>query len=249
MLGPVVAFAILGSIRNGFDVVFVTSLCLSILGVAVLAFFVENRRRDREASGPDRVTVAAALSLLEKPAFRHLAIAALLLGGLTISDGFIYLSLQRQAHIPAGAFPLLYVMTSAAYLLFAIPVGRIADRTGRFPVFIAGHALLLAMYAGLVGLEGGWPLVVLTLVLLGLYYAATEGILMALGSALLPESLRTSGLAILMTSLALSRILGSAVFGLGWSRFGLRMTVVGYMVGLAAAIGIVVLSRPSREVL
>ena len=47
MLGPVVAFAILGSIQNGFDVVFVTSLCLSIVGVAVLGFFVENRRADR----------------------------------------------------------------------------------------------------------------------------------------------------------------------------------------------------------
>ena len=49
MLGPIVAFAILGSIRNGFDVVFVTSLCLAIVGVAVLGFFVENRRADRGA--------------------------------------------------------------------------------------------------------------------------------------------------------------------------------------------------------
>jgi hypothetical protein len=71
---------------------------------------------------------------------------------------------------------------------------------------------------------------------------------MALGSTLLPEPLRTSGLAILMTALALARILGSAVFGVSWTRFGLQMTVVGYMLGLAAAIGIVVLSRPVGEV-
>ena len=120
-------------------------------------------------------------------------------------------------------------MTSAAYLVFAIPVGRLADRIGRFPVFVAGHALLLAMYAGLIGLDGGRTLVCATLFLLGLYYAATEGMLMALGSALLPEALRTSGLAILMTALALARICGSAVFGFGWSRFGLQMTVAGYM--------------------
>jgi MFS family permease len=250
MLGPVVAFAILGSIQNGFDVVFVASLCLSIVGVAVLGFFVENRRADRDAvPAEEKVTAVAAFSLLTQPGFRHLAMAALLFGGLTISDGFIYLSLQRQAHIPAGAFPLLYVMTSAAYLIFAIPVGRIADRAGRFPVFVAGHALLLAMYAGLIGLDGSWALVVTTLVLLGLYYAATEGILMALGSSLLPEPLRTSGLAILMTALAMARILGSAVFGLSWSRFGLQLTVAGYMLGLAAAIAIVVVSRPAREVL
>jgi MFS family permease len=250
MLGPVVAFAILRTVRNGFDVVFVTSLCVSIVGVAVLGFFVENRRPDHNAiSRADPVTAGAALALLKQPAFRHLAIAALLFGGLTISDGFIYLSLQRQAHIPAGAFPLLYVLTSAAYLIFAIPVGRIADRAGRFPVFVAGHALLLAMYAGLAGFDGGWLLVCTTLILLGLYYAATEGILMALGSSLLPEPLRTSGLAILMTALAMARIAGSAAFGLGWSQFGLRTTVVSYMFGLAIAIAVVVFTRPEREVL
>jgi MFS family permease len=249
MLGPVVAFAILRSIRNGFDVVFVTSLCVSIVGVAVLGFFVENRRPDRGAQSQDRVTAGAALALLNRPAFRHLALAALLFGGLTISDGFIYLSLQRQAHIPAGAFPLLYVMTSAAYLIFAVPVGRLADRTGRFPVFIAGHALLLALYATLAGFDGGWMLVATTLMLLGFYYAATEGILMALGSALLPESLRTSGLALLMTALAMARIVGSMVFGWGWSRFGLPETVIAYMLGLAVAITVVVWTRPEREIL
>ena len=72
---------------------------------------------------------------------------------------------------------------------------------------------------------------------------------MALGSSLLPEPLRTSGLAILMTALAMARIFGSAMFGLSWSRFGLQMTVAGYMLGLAAAIAIVVVSRPAREVL
>jgi predicted MFS family arabinose efflux permease len=250
MLGPVVAFTILRTIQNGFDVVFVASLCLSILGVAVLGLFVENRRatRDQVAGADNTVTAAAALSLLKQPAFRHLAVAALLFGGLTVSDGFIYLSLQRQAHIPAGAFPLLYVITSAAYLVFAIPVGRIADRAGRFPVFVAGHALLLLLYAGLIGLDGSRTLVVATLMLLGLYYAATEGILMALGSSLLPEPLRTSGLAILLTALAMARIFGSAAFGLSWSRFGLPMTVGGYMFGLAAAIAIVIVSRPAREV-
>ena len=86
------------------------------------------------------------------------------------------------------------------------------------------------MYPALVGFDGGWMLVGTTLVLLGCYYAATEGILMALGSALLPESLRTSGLAILMTALAMARIFGSAVFGLGWSRFGLQHTVGAYIV-------------------
>jgi hypothetical protein len=86
------------------------------------------------------------------------------------------------------------------------------------------------------------------LALLGLFYAATDGVLMALGSALLPESRRASGLALLITGLAVSRFAGSVVFGLSWSRFGLERTTAGFLAGLMLAIALVAFTRP-REAL
>ena len=43
--------------------------------------------------------------------------------------------------------------------------------------------------------------------LLGAYYAATDGVLMAMTSAVLPESLRTSGLGVLTTVTSLGRLI------------------------------------------
>ena len=44
------------------------------------------------------------------------------------------------------AFPLLALGTSLTFLLLAIPLGRLADRVGRWPVVVAGYGCLLAVY-------------------------------------------------------------------------------------------------------
>ena len=43
-------------------------------------------------------------------------------------------------------FPLLYVGTNVAYLVLAVPLGRLADRVGRAKVLVGGHVVLIAAY-------------------------------------------------------------------------------------------------------
>jgi hypothetical protein len=52
--------------------------------------------------------------------------------------------------------------------------------------------------------------------LLGTYYAATDGVLAAMGSAVLPAELRGRGLAVLGTGTSLARLSSSVVFGFVW---------------------------------
>ena len=63
-----------------------------------------------------------------------------------VSDGFLYLVLQRRLNLNTGLFPLLYVGTSLCYFLLAVPAGRLADRWGRGRVLLAGYALLAPIY-------------------------------------------------------------------------------------------------------
>ena len=166
---------------------------------------------------------------------------------MTISDAFVYLVLQRQLNFAAGSFPLLYVLTSLGFLLFAIPAGRIADRAGRFPVFVCGYAVLILMYALLLWAPPSFFVLVLVIVLLSAYYAATEGVLMALGSAILPERVRTTGLAVLTTATAVARFGASLVFGIVWTRVGVKPAVAFFMVGLVVAIAIAYFALPRTE--
>ena len=57
------------------------------------------------------------------------------------------------------------------------------------------------------------------LLLHGLFYACTDGVLMAVAGPLIPDELRTSGLALLQTGQVLARACSSVLFGALWTWF------------------------------
>jgi MFS family permease len=244
MLGPVIAFLLLAWAPNGYDVVFVASLATAGIGVACLALFVDDREPRGHAVSSPTWTAADTIRLLNVRPFRHLAFSATVLGLATTSDAFVYLVLQRRTNLTAGAFPLLYVLTALGFLLLAIPAGRLADRIGRFPVFLGGYLVLLIANVLLMTTGAGWLLIGAVLLLLGAHYAATEGVLMALGSAILPEHARASGLAVLSTATAFARFGASVFFGLAWSLWGVQAALVCFLVGLMAAMTLAAVTWP-----
>ena len=287
MLGPLVALAILAALPNAFDVVFVTSFSVALVGLGVLVLFVANAEPPsartpapaRSLSGPPRgapltgappaadppavgpraaalpaapradvppaaapraAVPLAAARILEDGGLLRLTLAASLLGAVTISDGFLYLILQREAGFSPGLFPLLYVGTSACYLLAAVPAGGLADRIGRQRAFLAGYGLLAGAYVTAMQSGIGVPGVAACLVLLGAHYALTDGVLMAFASGRLPAERRGSGLALVTTATSLARLLASVLFGVLWTRYGVETAVPVFLIGLGTAIAIAV---------
>ncbi|MEX1079883.1 MAG: MFS transporter [Homoserinimonas sp.] len=248
-LGPLVAFVILLVIPDGYSVVFVVSLAAAILGVAVLGILVPNKRPHAE-----RATVAAARERfqwrhLNDPRLRRLLIASGLLGILTIGDGFIYLVLQSRSAFAAEWFPLLYVGTNVAYLGLSVPLGRLADRLGRHRVFIAGYLALLAAYLSAAIPIPGVIITLFCLLLLGVFYAATDGVLSALATQFTPAGSTASGIAAAQTVVAVSRLVASTGFGLLWFFAGssVAMLIVACALALAIPLGAVLLRSASRQ--
>ncbi|NMI00077.1 MFS transporter [Pseudonocardia acidicola] len=250
MGGPVLAFAVLAAVPGGYDAVFVVSLCAGLIGLGVVALFVRNPPMPAAAGSGAGVSLRAAARLLRRPGVTGLVVAGSLLGLATLSDGFVYLTLQDRLGFDIGFFPLLYVATSLVFMVLAVPVGRLADRHGRPRVFTAGYGSLLLIYLLLLTPWAGVGWVVVCLVLLGGYYAATDGVLMALAGAVLPARLRTSGMALITTATSLARLVSSLLFGLLWTVAGTRLAVgvlVAFLVP-ALVVAVVVLGRGRREV-
>jgi MFS family permease len=224
MLGPLATVGLLTVAPTGFDAVFVASFCAA----------VENRPPGTEVSPRRVASIKNSVSLLAAPRFRALTLVATALTLATISDAFVYLTLQRHMSFSVGLFPLLYVGTALVYLLLAVPVGRLADRVGRQPVFIGGYLLLPLLYVALLQPTIGLLELFGCLSVFGAYYAATDGVLMALGSASLPTELRTSGLALLTTATSLGRLVASVVFGALWTWWGPQNAVSVFLIGLLA---------------
>lgn len=240
LLGPLVAFALLWWLPTRYDVVWVISFGFALLGLAVLWLFVRNPERGRSVQRREG-SLKAAAALLFTRRFGSLASCGLLLSIVTISDGFIYLLLQEKAGIGAGLFPLFYVVTACFYMLLSIPAGVAADRVGRMPILLAGYSVLVLLYLWLMVLPGAglWSVAV-CLFLLGLAYAATEGVLMAMASSLIPSEIRTSGLALMVTVVGLGKLISSVMFGWLWQAHGIASSLLVFGVALAALLPVVV---------
>jgi MFS family permease len=232
LLGPLAAFAILALLPQAYDVIFVTSFFVALAGLAALLLLV---RTPKGASGSEqaRPRFAQALGLLREPRLRRVLWPAAALGLCTIADPFFHLQLQRSAALPVAWFPLLFLGAALGYLSLAAPAGRLADRIGRGKVYLLGHGLLLAAYLALLAAPAHKAWCVAALLLLGAYYACTDGVLMAAVSAWLPDTLRASGLAIVTTTVGLARLAGSLMFGALWSSHGMTVAVMAFAVMMA----------------
>ncbi|MEV0484361.1 MFS transporter [Streptomyces sp. NPDC050508] len=255
LLGPLVAFLILRTTVDGYDAVFTVSFCVAVVGVLVLVLFVPRSSSAPVVSSAPAAgeavhpTLRAAFALLGRRDLRRITVCALLLGLATVSDSFVYLLLQRRLGVPDRWFALLPLGTAAAFLLLAVPLGRLADRVGRWRVFLAGHGALLTAYAILLTSWHGTALPYAVLLLHGGFYAATDGVLMAVASDSVPEELRSSGLALVQTGQAAARFVCSLGFGAAWTLWGDRTALMASAVALTVCAVFALTLRPGRTVL
>lgn len=239
MIGPVAAFAVLALLPGAYDVVFVVSLVFAVIGLSVIVLFVQNRQ------GAEAVAAGAGVrrrfrEVAANRQLRRVLTAGGLLGTLTASDALIYLLVQRQGSVAATVFPLLYVGTAVVYLLLAVPFGRLADRVGRRRLFVWGHLAIVGVYALLLwqpvlSMAG----VLLAVGLVGVYYAATDGVLAALAGGVLPAGHMSTGQALVSTVWAVARLLAATMFGACWTVWGaegaLHLFLIGMLASVAAA--------------
>ncbi|MGC4080619.1 MAG: MFS transporter [Vicinamibacterales bacterium] len=226
-LGPIVALAVLWFTRQDYRSVIVASFAIGLVGAAIPLAFIRNPRRSVHDDDP-----SFEHPLRHSAALRRLVIVAGALGALTIADSMVYLVLQRRIGFPSSYMPALFVATPAVYALLAVPCGRLADRFGRGVLLIAGHMGLLALYAILLMPTLSLITGSLCIVLLGAYYAATDGVLPALASAALTERSRATGLSLVGTALDLGRMAASMLFGLLWTTMNVEWAVGGFAAGL-----------------
>jgi MFS family permease len=236
MIGPLLAFGLLALAPLAFDSIFLVSFCIALVGLGILVLFVKPGAAARDAApAPRAASLGGALALLAIPRYRALLIAGGALSLATASDAFVFLALQRKLDLGTSLFPLLFVGSATTYMLLAVPMGRLADRFGRGRVLLGGYALLIAVYAALLLPLGGWLLLASALGLLGAYYAATDGVLMALGSTIVPEEVRGSGLALVGTVVNVARLVASVAFGALWTLWGIQFAIACFAAALVAA--------------
>lgn len=255
--GPLLAVALLLTAPGQYDAVFLVSFFVALIGLAVLVLLVpgdDARRRpdvvDEGAAGSRRGSIRRTLDLLRERPYRRLVLTSAALALVTISDGFLFLALQHRMQFAPPLLPLLFVGTAFATMLLSVPVGRLADRVGRGRVFVGGYMLLALAYTSLLMPTIGPLGLAVYLAMIGAFYAATDGVLAALGSALLPEDRRAGGLSIIAAAHSTMGLISSVLFGALWTLAGFTTALIVFAAALLIAIAcatVTLVIQPARS--
>ena len=246
LLGPILAVVLLTLAPGSYQTVFVASFFIALIGLAILWLLVENRGVIRRGAADAKTRLLSpVVSLWSHRRFRRVLLATALLNLPAVSDSFLFLTLERRVVLNQRWFPALFTIEAVLYLLLAVPFGRLADRIGAGKVLLIGQAALAASYVLLIGFPTEATLVIGVPVCLGLFFAATDGVLAALASDVVPTGARTTGLAVLGVVVAGGRAIAATGYGAIWLRSGPVTAVTDALIGLlvTAAAAIVVL-RP-----
>jgi MFS family permease len=186
--------------------------------------------------------------------FIRMCFIAALLSLFTVSDGLFYLTVQQHTGMPNYAVTALFAGSATVFMLSAIGFGRLADRYSPIKLFIGAYCGLLLLYVlwtmwssyhtapSPVLLSWQNILVAVTIVVLvGFFYGASEGILVASLAKQLSPAVLTTGLALFTTVQGLVKIISSTLYGWLWQTFNTNTAIQLYAAGLALCILIAVL--------
>ena len=201
----------------------------------------------------------AARLLMRNPAYLQTLCIASLLSVFTISDGLFYLNVQQQTQMPASTVTALFAGSATVFMLTASFIGRLADRTAPLRLFIGSYAVLWVLYVAWMALVQVFPQAIAPsitgttslsatqvslslgiVVLMGLFYGANEGILMASLVRQLPSQVLTTGLALFTTVQGLVKIASSTLYGWMWQTYGTPTANAVFALGLTLAMSLAV---------
>jgi len=209
VVGPMIAFFMLSAFADDYRKVFWLSLIPAIIAIAVIAFFIsEKKARDGFAERP-RLTRAH----FDWRFKFFVAVVALFSLGNS-SDVFLILRAE-QAGISSAMIPIVYLTFNLVYSISSFPAGAAADRFGRRRVILAGFVLFAGIYYGF-AVSTGATAVWLLFGLYGVFMGLTEGVQKAFLATIIPSDFKATAFGIYNTAVGLALLPASVIGGWLW---------------------------------
>jgi MFS family permease len=197
----------------GLRVLFALAAIPSFLGAILIFTSIKEHREDGR-----KIFKGMALRDLDKNLRLYIGLNAVFaLGAFSYSFLLIF---AKQAGFKAGTLPILYLVFTAAAMLFSLPFGRLSDRIGRKRVLYIAYGFWAAVCAGFVFGSKSLPILIGMFVFYGLHKAALEPVQRTLVTEICPPEFRASALGAFQMIMGLCALPASLMAGLLWENFG-----------------------------
>ena len=210
VVGPALAFFLLGILSNDYRKVFWLSMIPGVIAVLLIIFFITEKKK-------------AVVAHADRPklTFKHfdwkfkffVAIAGLFAIGNS-SDVFLILRAQ-QVGVSTVMIPVVYLLFNLVYSLSAIPAGIAADKFGKKRVILLGFILFAFLYYGF-GVASSTKAVWVLFGLYGLFMGLTEGIQKAFLATIIPQDFKATAFGVFNTVVGLAMLPASLIGGWLW---------------------------------
>jgi len=210
VIGPALAFFLLGIFSDDYRKVFWLSMIPGVIAVLLIIFFITEKNQTATAHS-------------DKPKLTHkhfdwrfkifVAIAGLFALGNS-SDVFLILRAQ-QVGVSTAMIPVIYLLFNLVYSLSSIPAGMAADRFGRKRIILLGFILFAFLYYGF-AVASDTKTVWILFSLYGLFMGLTEGIQKAFLATIIPQDFKATAFGIFNTVVGLAMFPASVIGGYLW---------------------------------
>ncbi len=246
IVGPALAFFLLGIFHHHYPSLFAVTLIPGLTAAALIAFAV----REQERKPVPHVSFGERLRMLP-PAFRKFLVAVGLFGAGDFAHTLLILLATQKLTPQIGATRAasvavgLYVLHNIFYAGFAFVAGWLADRAPKNRVLAGGYALAAAMALAIVLL----PLNVWTLAAVfvtgGIYVAVEETLEDSFCAELVTSEHHGMAFGTLATVNGVGDFVSSVMLGALWSAFGTGVAFACSAVLFAAGAVLVARLKPA----
>ncbi len=207
VVGPALAFFLLGILSNDYRKVFWLSMIPGVIAVLLIILFITEKKK-AVATHADR----------PKLTFKHfdwrfkffVAIAGLFAVGNS-SDVFLILRAQQMG-ITTVMIPVVYLLFNLVYSLSALPAGIAADRFGKKRVIFLGFVLFAVLYYGF-AVAGSATAIWVLFGLYGLFMGLTEEIQKAFLATIIPQDFKATAFGVYNTAVGIAMFPASLIGG------------------------------------
>lgn len=228
VLGPLSAIIILPLILNDYRMLFKIAFVLGIFAVIAFYFVKEINppaggekfgNMEPKDDGIRARDLKKIFSLSEYSKEFKLFILSIFIFGLGELPIMLTLLKSKEVGLNGFSIPLMYFVTNVAFVLFAVPAGRISDKIGERKILILGFLAAIIAYVNLAVFKNVY-FVILGFIFIGLYSAMTDGVERALASKLVAREKLAAGQGFLNAAIGISTLLSSIIGGGIWTLFG-----------------------------
>jgi MFS family permease len=221
-LGPLSAFLILPFIGGNYRRLFIIAFFIGLFAIFSFVFVKEKKAAAGERNAfapvaPDAKRPKLNFALLKENKKFALIVFSLFVFGLGTLPILLVLLRAKEVGFAATTLPFVYFVYGLAFVLTAVPLGRLSDKIGERAVIAGGFLVAALSYFGLARVPGKW-LAILFFATLGLYSAATDGLQRALAAKRLPENILATGQGFLNMAIGFSSLFAGVIGGILWTK-------------------------------